>query len=95
MAKLAINGGTPVKTKPFPTWPIWNQNEINNLNEIVESGKWGALHGDKVKTFADKFADYHQAKYGICVNSGTTLPRLPSTLPKRTATYALPLALAA
>ncbi len=71
MAKLAINGGSPIKTTPFPRWPVWNQHEINNLREVVESGKWGAMHGDKVKTFTEKFASYHQAKHGVCVNSGT------------------------
>ncbi len=71
MTKLAINGGTPIRTKPFPKWPYWDQNEVNNLREAVESGKWGSLQGNKVKTFADKFASYHQAKHGICVSSGT------------------------
>jgi len=71
MSKLAVNGGTSIRTKPFPKWPLWDQNEINNLKEVIESGKWGSLHGDKVKSFTDKFASYHQAKHGICVNSGT------------------------
>jgi len=71
MAKLAINGGSPIKTKPFPKWPVWDQNEINNLKEVVESGKWGSMHGDKVTKFANKFAGYQQAKHGVCVNSGT------------------------
>jgi dTDP-4-amino-4,6-dideoxygalactose transaminase len=71
MAKLAINGGSPVKTKPFPRWPVWDQNEINHLTQVVESGKWGSMQGDKVKTFTEKFASYHQAKHGTCVNSGT------------------------
>jgi len=72
MAKLAINGGTPLRTKSFPKWPVWDENEINNLTQIIESGKWGSLQGDKVKTFAEKYAGFHQAKYGICVNSGTS-----------------------
>ncbi len=71
MAKLAINGGSPAKTKPFPRWPVWDQNEIGNLKQVIESGKWGSMQGNMVKTFAEKFASYHQAKYGICVNSGT------------------------
>ncbi|HEX9975218.1 MAG TPA: DegT/DnrJ/EryC1/StrS family aminotransferase [bacterium] len=71
MAKLAINGGAPIKKKPFPKWPVWDQHELNNLKEVVESGKWGSMQGDKVKTFTAKFAEYHQAKHGICVNSGT------------------------
>jgi len=72
MAKLAINGGTPVKKTPFPKWPVWNEAELNNLKQVLESGKWGSMQGTMVKTFAEKFAEYHHAKFGICVNSGTT-----------------------
>ena len=31
MKQLAINGGTPVTTKPYPTWPIWGEKEEQNL----------------------------------------------------------------
>ncbi|MDW7682481.1 MAG: DegT/DnrJ/EryC1/StrS family aminotransferase, partial [bacterium] len=72
MGKLAINGGKPVRTKPFPTWPVWDEAEINNLKKVIESGKWGSLHGDQVSSFTERYAQYHQAKYGVCVNSGTT-----------------------
>ena len=72
MSKLAINGGSALRTKSFPKWPIWDQNEVDNLKSVLESGKWGSLHGNMVKTFSEKYANYHQAKYGICVNSGTT-----------------------
>ncbi len=72
MTNLAINGGSPVRTKSFPKWPVWDENEMKNLKDVIESGKWGALHGNKVKTFEKKYAAYHQAKYGVCVNSGTT-----------------------
>ncbi len=72
MAKLAINGGAPLRTKPFPKWPVYDEKEVQYLKEVVESGKWGALHGDRVKTFTEKYAAYHNAKHGICVNSGTT-----------------------
>jgi len=72
MSKLAMLGGTPVRTKPFPTWPVWDGKELQYLKEVVESGKWGSLHGEKVKTFEAKYAQYHDAKIGVCVNSGTT-----------------------
>lgn len=72
MAKLAIHGGTPVRTKPFPSWPIWDGKELEYLKQVVESGKWGSIHGDRVKTFETEYAEYHDAKNGICVNSGTT-----------------------
>ncbi|OQX85770.1 aminotransferase DegT [candidate division KSB1 bacterium 4484_87] len=72
MAKLAINGGAPLRTKPFPKWPVYDEKEKQYLIEALESGKWGALHGNRVKSFSEKYAAYHEAKHGICVNSGTT-----------------------
>ena len=62
MAKLAIKGGTPVRTAPFPTWPIWGDEEIDNLTKVVKSGQWGSLSGTRVKEFEEKFASYQQAK---------------------------------
>ncbi len=79
MGKLAIKGGTPVRSKPFPAWPVWGDEEINNLTEVVKSGKWGSLNGTRTKEFEKTFAVYQQAKHGICVNSGTTALRLALT----------------
>ncbi len=76
MAKLALQGGTPVREKPFPKWPVWGEEEIANLTEVVKSGKWGSLAGTKVKEFEQQFATYQQARFGICVNSGTTALRI-------------------
>ena len=46
--------------------------------------------------FMSGWVTYTGPPASICfLNSGTTLPRLPSTLPKRTMTKALPVALAA
>jgi len=72
MAKLAINGGDPIRTKPFPKWPVWDDSEINALTAVIKSDQWGSIKGNRVKTFEEKYAKFHQAKYGICVNSGTT-----------------------
>jgi len=69
--KLAINGGTPVRTEPFPKWPVWDNREIDYLTEVIKSGKWGVKHGNKVREFEEKFAEYHNARYGICCNSCT------------------------
>ena len=71
MAKLALNGGTPVRTRPFPSWPYWDEGEIQALTEVVQSGVWG-IDGTRVPAFEKAFAAYQGAKHGILVNSGTT-----------------------
>ena len=69
--KLAIDGGKPVRTAPFPAWPVYDEQEIKALTEVVKSGKWGALAGDKVKQFEQEFASFQQARYSLCVVNGT------------------------
>lgn len=70
MARLAINGGPPVRTKPFPAWPVWDTREKEALLEVLDSGKW--WYGEKVQAFEQAFAAYQDAKFGITTTSGTT-----------------------
>ncbi|MGH2550297.1 MAG: DegT/DnrJ/EryC1/StrS family aminotransferase [Thermomicrobiales bacterium] len=69
--QLAIDGGAPVRTAPFPAWPVHGEAEERLLLEVLRSGNWGELAGDKVTTFAAQFAAYQNAAYGICVPNGT------------------------
>lgn len=68
---LAVNGGTPVRSKPFPTWPVWDQRDEAALLDVLRSGTWGAHAGSRVTTFADTFARYQDAAHGICLTNGT------------------------
>ncbi len=76
---LAINGGAPVRTKPFPVWPVWGDEEIENLTRVIKSGKWGRLAGKETETFENQFAAAHDARHGIAMNSGTTALRIALT----------------
>jgi dTDP-4-amino-4,6-dideoxygalactose transaminase len=67
---LAINGGNPVRTKPFPKWPQYDALEKRLLTEVLESNQWGKMLGTKVKEFEKKFAAYQDAKYGIAITNG-------------------------
>jgi dTDP-4-amino-4,6-dideoxygalactose transaminase len=70
MSTLAINGGSPIRTSPFPAWPIFDEQEERAVVDVVKSGKWG-LDGTKIPEFQKIFADYQSAKHGICVANGT------------------------
>lgn len=70
MKNLAINGGTPVTTTPFPSWPYWDEKEEKKIIEVLEAGQWGTL-GNEAVDFAKRFAGYLGAKYAIAVNTGT------------------------
>ncbi|MGQ9650367.1 MAG: DegT/DnrJ/EryC1/StrS family aminotransferase [Phycisphaerae bacterium] len=71
VAQLAIHGGTPVRTKPFPTWPVYGEPEEQAILRALRSGKWGKLDGVEVAAFERDFARYQGAQYGIAVVNGT------------------------
>jgi dTDP-4-amino-4,6-dideoxygalactose transaminase len=70
MSKLAINGGTPVRSKPWPRWPQWDDREKQRVLAVLESGEWGGFN-PAVKEFEAAFAQRHQAKHCIAVTNGT------------------------
>lgn len=70
MGRLAVNGGTPVWSEAWPTWPIFDRREADYLRQVVESGRW-AYDGPFESQFQRAFADYHTARHGVAVTSGT------------------------
>ncbi len=70
-ATLAIEGGSPVRTEPFPTWPIFDEREEQKILAVLHSGQWSILDGEQVNTFERQFAEFQQAKFGVCVPNGT------------------------
>jgi dTDP-4-amino-4,6-dideoxygalactose transaminase len=73
---LALFGGPKVRTKPFPTWPIFGAEEERRLLGALRSGKWGKLQGAEVAEFEQRFAALHGAKHGIGVVNGTVSLRI-------------------
>jgi len=71
MPQLAINGGSPARAKPFPSWPINLEESSRAVSETILSGKWGSINGDKVRSFEKHFAIFQEANHGIAVNNGT------------------------
>ncbi len=72
MSALAALGGAPVRTRPWPSWPDGRDEDVAAVAEVVRSGNWWSYAGDHTRRFEEEFASYHQARYGITVNSGTT-----------------------
>ncbi len=71
MEMLAINGGNPVRTKPFPDWPVYGKAEEELLIEVVRSGKWGGTNRNKLPELEKRFAELHEAAYAIPTVNGT------------------------
>src|SRR4051812_27515850 len=70
-SELAIDGGPPVRVEPFPAWPVFDEREEQLLMEVLHSRRWGTIDGDKVATFAERFAASQGAAFGVCVPNGT------------------------
>ncbi|MGA2660483.1 MAG: DegT/DnrJ/EryC1/StrS family aminotransferase [Verrucomicrobiota bacterium] len=74
--RLAVAGGAPVRTKPFPAWPVFGEAEERGLLRALRSGKWGRLEGDEVAMFERRFGEYQQARHAIAVVNGTVSLRI-------------------
>jgi len=70
MSDLALLGGQPVRSEPFPEWPIVEESDVQAVAEVVRSGAWGRLGANQVHEFEKAFAAYQGAAYGLSVNSG-------------------------
>ncbi|MEM1952977.1 MAG: DegT/DnrJ/EryC1/StrS family aminotransferase [Candidatus Caldarchaeum sp.] len=70
MPLLALHGGEPVRRKPFPRWPFFDEEEVKEVLEALREGPWSA-GAPKIKLFEEEFAAFHQAKYGVSCTSGS------------------------
>lgn len=81
MSTLALHGGAPVRTVPFPAHVTVGEEEKRALAEVVDSGclsKYlGAWHpqfygGEQVRSLEREWAEYFGARHAVAVNSCTS-----------------------
>ncbi len=58
MSKLAILGGTPARTEPYPSWPVHDERDVAAVTSVVRSGRWGGYPypGPQTAEFILRFA---------------------------------------
>lgn len=73
MSQLAILGGEAVRRAPFSRWPQYLPSDAARMQAVLASGHWGGfpVPSPYAKQFAEKFAELHGAKYGLCIANGT------------------------
>jgi len=73
MARLAIAGGAPVRTKAFTEWPQFDDRERRAILCVLESRNWGGypFPNRLAETFSRAFADRQDAKHALCAANGT------------------------
>jgi len=70
MTKPAILGGTPVRTAPWPKWPVWGDEERKGVLDVLESGQWGG-YSDRVAAFEEAFGRLAGARRCSAMANGT------------------------
>jgi L-glutamine:scyllo-inosose aminotransferase/L-glutamine:2-deoxy-scyllo-inosose/3-amino-2,3-dideoxy-scyllo-inosose aminotransferase len=76
MGTLAIHGGSRVRVDGWPRWPEPAPGSLDNLNEVLESGRWSLSGYYQGKTsferrFAAAFAEYNGTAHCVPTSSGT------------------------
>lgn len=56
----------------FPAWPQFDDKNINDISDILSSGKVNYWTGNKGFQFEEKFSEWIGSKYAISCSSGTS-----------------------
>lgn len=67
----AILGGSPVRSKSFPDWPVWDKADEESVLAVLRSGIWWRGGGKFVSEFEKKYAELMGAKRCVAVVNGT------------------------
>lgn len=66
-----VNDESKSEILKFHKWPYATEREKELIGEVLDSGKWWRMSGDKVKTFEKNFAALHNVNYCLAVTNGT------------------------
>lgn len=78
---LAIHGGTPVRTRPFPAYITIGEEEKRAVQEVLDStvlsqflGTWSPefYGGPRVRALEEKWARYFGVQHAVSMNSATS-----------------------
>jgi dTDP-4-amino-4,6-dideoxygalactose transaminase len=77
VTKLAICGGKPVRERPWPKWPRFDENTERNILNALRSDRWaisGVYNGLKSfeRRFSEAFATFNGIKYCVPVANGSS-----------------------
>ncbi|MBN2326117.1 MAG: DegT/DnrJ/EryC1/StrS family aminotransferase [Candidatus Omnitrophica bacterium] len=70
MTHLAMRGGAPVRTKPFPKWPVYDERDKQALIRELENQEWG-IGSPSIDAFERKFAQFCGANHAVACTNGT------------------------
>jgi dTDP-4-amino-4,6-dideoxygalactose transaminase len=62
---------SPVRSRPYPSWPQYGPEELAALGGVLESGVWSDANGPAVQAVERAYAEFVQAEHAIAVTNGT------------------------
>jgi dTDP-4-amino-4,6-dideoxygalactose transaminase len=71
MSRLAIDGGTPVRTAPVPSWPYFDEDDLDAAREVLASGRVNYWTGEHGRAFEAEFATAVGTRHAVAVCNGT------------------------
>jgi dTDP-4-amino-4,6-dideoxygalactose transaminase len=69
---LALKGGKPVRSTPFPSWPVIGESDERAWIKVLRSGRWCRLGGEYADQFEAEWAKTLGAKHCLAVANGTS-----------------------
>ena len=68
---LAVDGGQPVRSRPFAPWPHFAEDEVAVATAVLTSGKVNYWTGDEGRAFEREFAVEAGCNYAVAVSNGS------------------------
>ena len=68
---LALHGGTPVRTKPFPSWPQTSDLDEANILKSLRNHRWCTFDGEFIPKFEKAWADVVGTRGCVMTPCGT------------------------
>ena len=72
--KLAVMGGTPVRTAAWPTWPKIGRTDEETWMGVLRSERWNLGRGKQLEKFQESYCRLTGAKYCLATANGVTGP---------------------
>jgi dTDP-4-amino-4,6-dideoxygalactose transaminase len=69
---LAVLGGKPVRTKPFPAWPVVRQNDADGWRKVLDAGRWCRLDGNYANAFEAAYSKMTGSNHCLATANGTS-----------------------
>jgi len=69
--RLAIEGGSPIRTEPFASWPAFDDEHLEAVSDVLRSGNVNYWTGQEGRLFEREFAEVCGCRHAVAVANGT------------------------